>query len=240
MRARSRGESKRRSAPPISSTSSGGVYRLLTNFTQAEREYRALQLEVNRALRATGSCVRANYTLSRIDGNSVGSTGGGDDFLEAMTVLDPVAGVPVTAVNRYGRLDHDRTHILNLAGAKRWTLGDPQRRARRVARVPQRRALGIAGIRRAALLGDQRDDPGHPLLRGPRPHQLPDTYALDLTAALGVSDRAADVRQRTGRAGERHRRAGADRGEPRDRRADPGAQSYQTPRELRFVLGVRF
>ena len=51
-----------------------------------------------------GLVVRANYTLSRVDGNSVGSAGGGDDFLEAMAVLDPVAGVPVTALNRHGRL----------------------------------------------------------------------------------------------------------------------------------------
>ena len=53
-------------------------------------------------------------------------------------MLDPAAGLPVTAVNRHGRLSHDRTHILNLAGAKRWTLGAITSRARRVARLPQR------------------------------------------------------------------------------------------------------
>ena len=142
----------------------GAVYRLLASFAEAEREYRALQLEANRAFR-DGLLLRANYTLSRVDGNSVGSTGGGEDFLEAMAVLDPVAEVPVTAVNRHGRLDQDRTHILNLAGAKRWTLGAAQPLARRAARVPQRRAVGTAGVGRAARLVDERDDLHHAVRR---------------------------------------------------------------------------
>ena len=103
----------------------GAVYRLLTNFPQAEREYRALQIEANRANRS-GLVVRADYTLSRVEGNSSGNNdfdSTADDFLEAMAVLDPGSGLPVTAVNRYGRLHHDRTHILNLSGAKQWTLG---------------------------------------------------------------------------------------------------------------------
>ena len=59
-------------------------------FEEAEREYRALQIEANRAFR-DGLLATRNYTLSRVDGNSVGSTGAGDDFLEAMAVLDPPA-----------------------------------------------------------------------------------------------------------------------------------------------------
>jgi hypothetical protein len=50
-------------------------------------------------------------------------TTAGRYFLEARTVLDRAARVPVTAVNHDGRLSHDRTHILNLSGAKRWAVG---------------------------------------------------------------------------------------------------------------------
>ena len=142
----------------------------------------ALQIEANRAFR-DGLVVRANYTLSRVDGNSVGSTGGGDDFLEAMAVLDPVAGVPVTALNRHGRLSQDRTHILNLAGAKRWTAGA---HSFSLGGWLAFRSGEPWGLRESVAL---RASPASATIfttryTEPRDHnELPDTYTLDLTAA---------------------------------------------------------
>jgi hypothetical protein len=217
----------------------GAIYRLLAGFPQAEREYRGLQIEANRAFR-DGFFVRANYTLSRVEGNSVGSSGGGDDFLEAMAVLDPVAGVPVTAVNRHGRLSHDRTHILNLAGVKRFTAG------------AHRLSLGgwLAfrsgepwGLRESVAL---RASPASATIFTTRyieprdRHQMPDTYTLDLTAAweMPIASRvAASVRvELVNATDEQEQIAVSDEtGEP-----VPVPQSYQTPREVRLVAGVRF
>jgi hypothetical protein len=217
----------------------GAIYRLLASFPQAEREYRAIQLEANRAFR-DGLVVRANYTLSRVDGNSVGSSGGGDDFLEAMAVLDRVAGVPVTAVNRHGRLSQDRTHILNFAGAKRWSL----------------RAHGLSlggwlafrsgepwGLRETVAL---RASPTSATIFTTRyieardRHQMPDTYTLDLTAAweIPIARRVSGcLRVELVNATDEQEQIAVrvETGEP-----VPVPQSYQTPREVRLVAGVRF
>jgi hypothetical protein len=218
---------------------SGSVYRLLTNFAQAEREYRALQLELNRALR-DGLVVRANYTLSRVDGNSVGSTGGGDDFLEGMAALDPVADVPVTAVNRHGRLEHDRTHILNLAAANRWTLG---RHNVALGGWLAFRSGGAWGLQESVALRSAATSATILATRYSEPrdqHELPDTYTLDLTTAweFPIARRTTgSVRVELVNATDEQEQVALSRetGEP-----VPVPQSYQTPRELRFVLGVRF
>jgi hypothetical protein len=218
---------------------SGRVYRLLTNFSQAEREYRALQLEVNRALRS-GLVVRANYTLSRVDGNSVGSTGGGDDFLEAMAVLDPVSGVPVTGVNRYGRLDIDRTHNLNLAGAKRWTLG---RHSVALGGWLAFRSGEPWGLLESVALRSSATSATILTTRYAEPrdaNELPDTYTLHLTAAweLPITQRiAGSLRVELVNATDEQEQIAVslETGRP-----VPVPQSYQMPRELRFVLGIRF
>ena len=49
----------------------GQVFRLLTNFEDAEREYQGLQIEANRAFR-DGWVIRTNYTLSKVEGNAMG------------------------------------------------------------------------------------------------------------------------------------------------------------------------
>ena len=217
----------------------GGVYRLLTSFAAAEREYRALQFELDRAFRA-GLVVRANYTLSRVDGNSIGSTGGGDDFLEARDVLDPVASAPVTAVNRHGRLSHDRTHILNLSGAKRWTLGD---HGVALGGWLAFRSGEPWGLQESVALRSSPTSATILTTRFIEPrdrNELPDIYTLNLTAAWErrLAKRASgSLRVELANATDQQEQidVSAQSGRP-----IPVPQSYQTARELRFVLGVRF
>ena len=64
------------------------MFRLLTNFEDAEREYQGLQIEANRAFR-DGWVIRTNYTLSKVEGNAIGQEHFNntiDDFREAQTV----------------------------------------------------------------------------------------------------------------------------------------------------------
>ena len=202
----------------------GQVFRLLTNFEDAEREYQGLQIEANRAFR-DGWLIRTNYTLSKVEGNAMGQEHFNntiDDFREAQTILDPATGLPVTVVNRFGRLDNDRKHIANLSGAKSFEMTERQhltfgawftyRTGKPWGLRPQRRPARRRSARRPS------PPPLHPAARRQRargrvraqPHR-----------SLGVPDRESGVRQPARRGGERHRRAGADRGQP----ARPGCRS---------------
>ena len=136
-----------------------------------------------------------------------------------------VQGAPnATIANRFGLLDNDRKHILNLSGAKTFELTERQTltfgtwftyrtgkpwglRPTAVVRAPN----GTATIPTTRYL-EARDA-----------NELDEVYALNLDRRLGVPDRGPGRRQRPRRGGERHRPAGAARGEPRDRPADPGA-----------------
>ena len=64
--------------------------------------------------------------MSRAEGNIFGNTLNtvdDDDFLEARAAINPATGQPYTADFREGRSPQDREHILNVAGAKDWALG---------------------------------------------------------------------------------------------------------------------
>jgi outer membrane receptor protein involved in Fe transport len=221
----------------------GQVFRLLTNFDQAEREYQGVQIEANRAFR-DGWLVRTNYTLSTAEGNSMGQdhfTNTVDDFLEAMTILDPVSGLPVTAVNRLGRLDNDRKHIANLSGAKSFELGREHQLSfggwltYRTGKpwglrpnVTLRAPVGSAVIM-TTRYAQPRDA-----------NQLEDTYALNLTGAweFPITGRlSGSLRAEVANVTDEQEQIAVNlaTGQP-----IPARQSYQKPREMRFVAGLRF
>jgi hypothetical protein len=102
------------------------IFRRVANDSAATRDYRGLQLELNRSFRDNW-VLRANYTLARQEGNLFGNilaSTDDDDFLEARTVINPASGLPYTEENRFGRGRQDRKHALNVAGVKRWMLGE--------------------------------------------------------------------------------------------------------------------
>jgi len=101
----------------------GSVYKLIYDIPGSKREYKGLQLELNRSF-ADGWMLRTNYTLSRTEGNCF-LIGGATTcaYKEASAILDPATGQPVTTVNSWGRAPYDATHIVNIAGAKAWQLG---------------------------------------------------------------------------------------------------------------------
>ena len=104
-------------------------------------------------------------------------------------VLDPATGLPVTVVNRYGRLDNDRKHILNLSGAKSFDMTERQQltfggwftyrtgkpwglRPNVSASHPARRRLRVAPTITTTRYIQPRDA-----------NELEDIYALNLTGA---------------------------------------------------------
>ena len=106
-------------------TPNGTIINTVQNFPEGERDYKGLQLEMNRSFR-DGWVLRSNYTLSRAEGNIFGNTLNtvdDDDFLEARAAINPATGQPYTADFREGRSPQDREHILNVAGAKNFELG---------------------------------------------------------------------------------------------------------------------
>jgi hypothetical protein len=152
-----------------------------------------------------------------------------------------VSGLPVTAVNRYGRLMHDRTHILNLAGTKRWSLasehslalggclavrsGQPWGLRPTVNLRPPGASASIMTTRYV----ERRDA-----------NELPDTYTLNATASweFSIAWRASgSLRAELVNATDEQEQVDVifETGQPIQ-----VPQSYQIPRELRVVLGVRF
>jgi hypothetical protein len=221
----------------------GQVFRLLTNFADAEREYQGLQIEANRAFR-DGWVIRTNYTLSKVEGNAMGQEHFNntiDDFREAQTILDPATGLPVTVVNRYGRLDNDRKHIANLSGAKSFDLTERQQltfgawftyrtgkpwglRPNAVLRAP----VGTATIT-TSRYAQPRDA-----------NELEDVYALNLTGAWKfpiAGQVAGSLRAEVANVTDEQEQIAVNlaTGQPIVVR-----QSFQKPRETRFVVGIQF
>jgi hypothetical protein len=220
----------------------GRVFRSIENRSEGDRDYRGLQLQVDRAYR-DGWTVRGNYTYSRARGNVFGNTlatQNDDDYLEAETVLDPATGEPLTARFRFGRGPQDREHVLNLTGLYNWDLGSHTvglggffwfRSGQPWGLLPNvtlRHPTSNQVIRTTAF-SEPRDA-----------HVLPDTINLNLTASwtfplwkklegslraemANVTDEqdAIAINATTGQ-------------------VPPVRGSYQIPRELRLLAGVRF
>jgi hypothetical protein len=92
--------------------------------------------------------------------------------------------LPVTAVNRYGRLSHDRTHILNLAGAKRWMLSE--RHSFALGGWFAFRSGQPWGLRPAVTLRPPGSSASIMTTRYTEPrdaNELPDTYSLSATTS---------------------------------------------------------
>jgi hypothetical protein len=143
-------------------------------------------------------------------------------------------------VNRHGRLSQDRTHILNLAGARRFTVGS--------------HTLSVGG--RFAFRSGERWGLQETVALRPSPasqtifttryverrdeHRLPDTYTLDVTAAweIPIGRRTSgSLRVEVVNATDEQEQIAVrvETGDP-----VPIPQSYQVPREVRLVAGVRF
>jgi hypothetical protein len=232
----------------------GGVYRLLANFDNAEREYEGIQIEANRAF-SQGWVVRTNYTWSRVEGNAIGQEHFNntiDDFQEALGGVEVctatsypgcVQNAPnATTVNRFGLLDNDREHILNLSAAKsfdvtaRQTLtfgswftfrsGKPW--GLRPNAVVRATPTSTATITTTRYL-EPRDA-----------HRLEDVYALNVTGAweFPIAGRVAgSLRAEVANVTDEQEQIAVNlpTGQP-----IPVRQSYQKPREMRFVAGIRF
>ncbi|MFN7988037.1 MAG: TonB-dependent receptor [Thermoanaerobaculia bacterium] len=102
---------------------SGNVYSLIYSVPGTKREYKGLQIELNRRF-TNGWMLGTNYTLSRIEGNCFPVSGATTcAYNVASAITDPATGQPVTTANSYGPAFYDSTHILNVLGAKSWQLG---------------------------------------------------------------------------------------------------------------------
>jgi hypothetical protein len=221
----------------------GQVFRLLTNFDDAEREYNGIQIEANRAFRE-GWVVRTNYTLSKVEGNAIGQEHFNntiDDFREAQAVLDPATGLPVTAVNRFGRLDNDRKHIANLSAAKSFQLTEAQRFT--VGGWFTYRTGRPWGLRPTVMLRAPNGTATITTTRYTQPrdaNELEDVFALNLTGAwdFPIKGRVAgNLRAEVANVTDEQEQIAVNlaNGQP-----IPVRQSYQKPRELRLLAGVRF
>jgi hypothetical protein len=225
----------------------GAVIRLLNNFDDAEREYQGIQIEANRAF-SGGWLVRTNYTLSEVEGNSMGQEHFNntiDDFREAESILDPASGLPLTVVNRFGRLDNDRRHIANLSAAKTFDITERQhftlggwytfRSGKPWGLRPQRtlQSPNAALVPRPTIITsvytEARDA-----------NELDDTQALNLTGAYEfpiVKQLSGSLRVEVANVTDEQEQIAVNLATGQ---AIPVRQSYQKPREYRFVAGVRF
>ena len=225
-------------APAVAEILDGMVEaRLHTDGGDATSELnKGLQLELNRRF-SNNWVVRANYTLGRSEGNISWVI---EDLGEARSIVDEETGIPVSLLNRWGPLGQDRTHIFNIAGAKTWQLG---KHSFDVGGMFWYRSGRPWNLQETVLLVHPVS--GLPIqttkyLEPRGSHNLPDTFNLNLTGTwsfpLGsllegslrvevanVTDEQeqVDVNQNTG--------------EPVEVR-----KSWQRPREIRFVAGVRF
>jgi hypothetical protein len=220
----------------------GNVFRSIENRSEGTRDYRGLQLQIDRAFRDAWT-VRANYTLSRAEGNVFGNTlatQNDDDYLEAESILDPATGQPVTTLFRHGRGPQDREHLLNVSGLRNWELG---RHTVALGGYFSYRSGQPWGLLPNVTLQ-------HPVSRQvirttvysePRDaHVLPDTLNLNLTGSwtfpLGARVEGS-VRAEIANV--------TDEQEAIAINATTGQvvavrSSYQIPRELRLLAGVRF
>ena len=98
-----------------------GIERLIQNWSEGFREYRALSLELNRRF-AGGWSLQSNLTVGELEGNTE-VTATDETLLEGLGGIDAATGAAdVTSANRDGRLftDVDR---LNVIATKRFTFG---------------------------------------------------------------------------------------------------------------------
>jgi hypothetical protein len=223
----------------------GRIINTVQNFDEGERDYQALQLEMNRSF-GQGWVLRSNYTLSRAEGNVFGNnpnTLDDDDFLEALRAVNPATGIPFTAEFRDGRSPQDREHIVNVAGAKNWSLGSHTLSLGGLAWFRSGESFG----RRPALTVNNTIVPN---IQGtiqttrfiePRDaQQLPDTMTLNLN--LGWTFPLVKALEGTLRAEVANVTdeqevivVNAATGLPVNTRG-----TFQNPREVRFVAGLRF
>jgi len=214
----------------------GQIYTLVSSVPEAKREYKGLQLELNRRF-SNNWVVRANYTLGRSEGNISWVV---ETLGEARSIVDEETGIPVTLLNRWGPLPQDRTHIFNAVGAKSWRVGKHSFDLGAIfsyrSGAPWQLQETVNLVHPVSGLAIQTSKFVEP--RGS--HRLPDTYNLNLTGTwsfpLGsvldgslrvevanVTDQQeqVDVNNNTGE-------------------VTPVRRSWQRPREFRVVVGLRF
>jgi hypothetical protein len=234
--------------------STGAIFRLLTNFPDAEREYRGFQLEANRSF-SDGWLVRTNYTWSKVEGNSIGQEHFNntiDDFremqgsVEQCPLVNPYPGcvtgsTNATINNRFGRLDNDRKHILNLSAAKSFDI--TERQTITVGGWYTFRSGKPWGLRPNAVVRAPNGTATVTTTRYLQPrdaNSLEDIQALNLTGSweFPIFKRlSGSLRAEVANVTDEQEQIAVNlaNGQP-----IPVRQSYQKPREARLVAGVRF
>jgi hypothetical protein len=213
------------------------------NWDQGFREYQGGVLEVNRSFRNNWT-IRSNYAYSEGNGNNFGNGDGTtdeDDFLEALGGVEVGTGrTNATIVNREGRGNADREHVLNVVAMKIFTFGQHHVHLG-----------GYFGFRSGERWGLRRQiQVRHPVSTLPittttyvqerDAEQLEDTFTVNGTAywlfpiagtfqgKVGVEVvNLTDEQEVIG--------INLATGQP-----DPGKVAIQAPREYRFQLGVTF
>lgn len=217
----------------------------IANYGEGKRDYQGLQFEFNRRYRGNWT-LRTNYTLSSAEGNVVGNvtnndTTDNDTFLEGRGGVDIATGrTDSTEVNRFGPTSSDRTHNLNVMALKHWELGS--HRLGLAATGWFRSGRPWTRIGRAIL--------AHPMsgqriiterYLAPRgSNELENTMNIHLTATwdFPLGGRVeGQLRAELANATDEQEQIIAN---PFNGRPFPGRISYQVPRELRMVVGVRF
>ncbi len=216
----------------------GSVFRLVANYPEGQREYQGLQLELNRSFR-NNWVVRSNYTLGRSEGNLCCRNDDDNPFLEGKTVVDPVSGIPLTAINYFGRTGDDREHVLNLSASRTFQLGN--------------HSLNLGGFfwfRSGEWWGRTesttlRHPSGSSIRSTTRPeprdaNQMPDLMSLNMT--LGWHFPLGSVLEGSLRveAANLTNEQESIRISTSSGRITPVPTSYQVTREYRFVAGIRF
>jgi hypothetical protein len=221
----------------------GQVVRAVRNWDDGFRKYQGVQLELNRALRDNWT-VRTNYTYGETDGNNFGSGDGSldeDDLFEGLGGIETGTGrTDATIINREGRGNADRTHILNLVGLRMFPVG---RHDFTVSGYFGYRSGERWGLRPNTVLSR----PGTTqtinttTYREPRDaQQLEDTYTLNLAGywlfpIMGAVEGrlGAEVVNVTNE--QEVISINIANGQP-----DAGKVAYQAPREYRFQIGISF
>jgi hypothetical protein len=213
-----------------------GVYRLVWNIPGVKREYTGLTLELNRRFR-DGWVVRSNYTWSRLEGNADGT------FKEGYAAVDPETGVPITAINRWGRMENDRTHVLNVSGSRTFPVGKHSFQVGGFYRFITGRPWNLQ--ENVTLDLDPADDTSPTITsryfieqQGAR--RLPDNHTLNLNATwrfpiAGPVEGSLRVEAANVTDEQEQLRVNELSGEPTLVRS-----SWQKPREFRVVVGVSF
>ncbi len=223
----------------------GTIVVVVDNIPEAERDYQAVQLELNRQFRDNW-VLRMNYTNGKVEGNLFGNaqtTLDNDDFLEARRAINPASGEPFTAEFRDGRGLQDVEHIFNAAATKMWDVG---KHTFQVGGLFWFRSGTPWGLRPSFTVTTAQV----PNIRGtlnttrytePRDaNDLPDTMNLNVTGSwrfpLG-SRLAGNLRVEVANL--------TDEQEPIDINLATGRfvdirASYQEPREVRAIVGLSF